>query len=88
LRGAVMKAVQSKVANLMTDAHRAVLGLDDFTQRDGSKAMSVAIRDGMNVYSLLIDYRQTERMSVAESSLVQAAIDLLRARLRFFGEVV
>jgi predicted regulator of Ras-like GTPase activity (Roadblock/LC7/MglB family) len=86
--GAAMKVERSKVADLMTDAHRAVLGLDDFTRRDGSKAMTIAIKDGMRVYSMLTDHRQTERMSAAESSLIQTAIDLLRARLRFFGEVV
>jgi hypothetical protein len=88
LAGAVMDGERSTVADLIADAHRAMLALDDFTRRDGSKAMNVAVRDGMRVYSLLIDYRQSERMSVAESSLLQSAIDMLRARLRFFGEVV
>jgi len=68
--------------------HRAMLVLDNFPRRDGSRAMTVAVRDGMRVYSVLIDYRQTERMSGAEASLLQTAIDLLRARLRFFGEVI
>lgn len=86
--GAVMDGERSKVADLMADAHRVMLALDEFTRRDGSKAMNVAVGDGMRVYSLLIDYRQSERMSVAESSLLQTAIDLVRARLRFFGEVV
>jgi hypothetical protein len=83
-----MKEDQSKVADLMADAHRAMFALDDFTRRDGSRAMTVAVKDGLRVYSLLIDYRQAERMSAAESSLIQNAIDVLRARLRFFGEVL
>ena len=86
--GAVMKVVQSKVAALMAEAHRAMLALDDFARRDGSSAMTFAVRQGMRVYALLIDYRQSERMSAAESSLIQNAIDLLRAKLRSLGEIV
>jgi hypothetical protein len=83
-----MKVERSRVASLMADAQHAMLTLDEFTRRDGSGAMSAAVRDGMRVYSLLLDYRQTERMSADDSSRVQTAIDLIRARLRFLGEVV
>jgi hypothetical protein len=46
------------------------------------------VNDGRRVYSELLDYRENVRMSGAEASLLQMALDLLRARLRFFGEPV
>jgi|HubBroStandDraft_4_1064222.scaffolds.fasta_scaffold359782_2 hypothetical protein len=88
LGGAVMNGERSKVVDLIADAHRVILALDDFAGRDGSLEIAIAVRNGLRVYAQLIDYRHTERMSADESSLLQSAIDLLRARLRFLGEVV
>jgi hypothetical protein len=73
---------------LMVDAHRAMLALDNVTFGGASRATAAAVRDGLRVYSQLVDYRQTERMSAAESSQLQNALDLIRSRLRFFGEAV
>jgi hypothetical protein len=73
---------------LMVDAHRAMLTLDNVMVGGASRAIVAAVRDGLRVYSQLVDYRQTERMSAAESSQLQNALDLIRSRLRFFGEAV
>jgi len=77
-----------KFDDLMADAHRALLTLDNIAMRGGSKARAIAIRDGLRVYSRLIEFRLTERMDAAESSHLQSAVDFLRARLRFFGEAI
>lgn len=55
---------------------------------DSAKATSAAVRDGMRLYSLFLDFRGTVRMSQEENSLLQGKLDMLRARLRFFGESV
>ncbi len=73
---------------LMTEANRAMVALDDITMRDGSKATAATVRDGLRVYSELLNYRETVRMNMADISLLQTALDMLRSRLRFFGQVV
>jgi len=83
-----MDGDRPEFADLMADAHRALLALDNVTVRGGSKATATAVREGLRVYSQLIDYRQTERMSAAESSQLQNSVEFLGARLRFFGEAV
>jgi predicted RNA-binding Zn ribbon-like protein len=73
---------------LMAAASRAMRALDDLSKRDGSRASAAAVSAGMAVYSQLLEYRRTVRMTPLETSLLQSALDLLRARLRFFGESV
>jgi hypothetical protein len=79
---------RSRFDDLMVDAHRAMLALDNVTMGGASRAIADAVRDGLRVYSRLIDYRRTERMSAVESSDLRNALDLLRARVRFFGEAI
>jgi hypothetical protein len=83
-----MTSDQSNFADLMADAHRCVIALDALMARDGAKAAAQAVRDGESVYARLLEYQKTVRMTVVESALLQTALDLLRARLRFFGEAV
>lgn len=78
---------QAKFAELMSDAQRAAIELDGIS-RDGSKEMARVVRAGLRVYSRLLDFRQTVRMDVVQTDLLQTALDLLWARLRFFGEPV
>lgn len=73
---------------LMADAQRTMLTLDGLSGRDGSRANGAAVSAGMRVYAQLQDFQRTVRMTPVETSLLQAALDLLRARLRFFGEAV
>jgi hypothetical protein len=75
-------------AELMADAQRTMFTLDDLSGRDGSRATAAAVSAGMLVYSRIKDYRQMVRMTPVEMSLLQPALDMLRARLRFFGEPV
>jgi hypothetical protein len=79
---------QPTFAELMADAQRTMLALDELSGRDGSRATAAAVGAGMRVYSQLRDFRQAVRRTPMETSLLQAALDLLRARLRFFGEAV
>jgi hypothetical protein len=83
-----MRGDRSEFAELMDDAHRVVTMLDSITSRSQSKATAAAVSGGMCVYERLLDYRGTVRMTMVENAVLQGALDLLRARLRFFGEKV
>jgi hypothetical protein len=72
----------------MIEAHRVAVALDGVTTRDGLKAKAAALRDGRRVHSELLDYRATIKMTMTENSMLQNALELIRARLRFFGESV
>jgi isocitrate/isopropylmalate dehydrogenase len=84
--GAAMDEELTKFADLIAEADRAVMMLDEFTMHDSAKAIARAVRDGKSVYAGLLEHRNTIRMTDAESAQFQEALDLLRARLRFFGE--
>jgi hypothetical protein len=73
---------------LMMDAHRAAMALDDVMKGDRPKAMAAAVNNGKHIFSRLLVYQQTAWMTAAENATVQTALDLLRARLRFLGEAV
>ena len=73
-------------ADLMADAHHAMLALDDVTKRDSAKATAAAVNKGQRIYSQLLDYQRTARMTRAEANTLQTALDMLGARLRSFGE--
>jgi hypothetical protein len=75
-------------AELMIEAHRATVALDGVTRWDGAKATAAALRDGNRVHSELLNYRATVKMTMTENSMLQNALDLIRARLRFFEESV
>ena len=79
---------QPNFVELMLTAHRAAIALDEVTERDSSKAKAPALDKGKRVYSQLLNYQQTAWMTAAENAAVQTALDLLKARLRFFGEPV
>jgi hypothetical protein len=59
-----------------------------FVGRVDSKAYSVAVSAGTRIYSQIQDYQRTVRMTPVGASLLRSALDLLRARLRFFGRAV
>jgi len=71
--------------DLMVDAHRALLALDGVTKRDSAKAVTAAVNNGQQIYSQLLVYQRTAWMTKAEANALQTTVDLLRARLRFFG---
>jgi hypothetical protein len=73
---------------LMMAAHGAAMALDDVTRQDSSQAKAPALDNGKRAYSQLLDYQQTASMTAIENVAVQTAMDMLRARLRFFGEAV
>lgn len=81
-----MNEAQPDFASLMADAHRAAMSLDGMVSRDGSKETAKAVTEALRVYSALSGYRHTVRMTVAQTAALQNAMDVLRARLRFFGE--
>jgi hypothetical protein len=64
------------------------VALDDYLRRDGSKATAQAVEKASRIYSRLREYRGVVKMTQAENVLLQNALDMLRARLRFFGESV
>jgi|HubBroStandDraft_4_1064222.scaffolds.fasta_scaffold2790879_1 hypothetical protein len=82
-----MTGDQPTFDDLITDAHRCIAALDEFGTRDGGKA-AAAVKNGKRMYTRLLDYRGTVRMSEEENCLLKTTLDVLRARLRFFGESV
>jgi hypothetical protein len=72
--------------DLIAAANHAVVALDGMTRRDGCRATAPEVDDGKRAYSQLLDYRGAVRMTMAENALLQDALDVLRARLKFFGE--
>jgi len=75
-------------AELMIEARRVSVALDGVARRDGPKATAAALRDGRRLHSELLDYRATVKMTMIENSMLQNALDHIRARLRFFGDSI
>lgn len=73
---------------LMIEAHRVTVALDAVTKRDGTKVTAVPVSEGKRLYQQLRDYQRTAWMTAAESHALDAAMETLRARLKFFGESV
>jgi hypothetical protein len=74
--------------DLLAEAHRALLALDNVTKRDSAKATAAAVSDGQNIFSKLLDYQRFACLSRAEASALLKSLDMLRARLLFLGERV
>jgi hypothetical protein len=81
-----MHVDHSRFDALIARAQHALIALDGLTQRDGSKATAAAMNLGNSVQSELLDYQRTVWMTKEESALLANALDLVRARLKFFGE--
>jgi hypothetical protein len=64
---------------LMTDAYCAVRALNGV---HASATTPAALREGRRAYVLLTDYRKNSAMTLAESALVETALELIWARLR------
>jgi hypothetical protein len=75
-------------SDLIADARRAVVGVDRFTKRDGAKETAAAINKARYFYGKLLEHQFTASMTQAEASALQEVVDLLKARLKFFGEPV
>jgi hypothetical protein len=86
--GALMGGDQPHFNDLMIEAHRVTFALDGVTKQDGPKALAVAVSNGRSIHAQLLDYQRTARMTKPESATLQNAIDLLQARLKFFGQSV
>ncbi|HTV13683.1 MAG TPA: hypothetical protein VME68_03145 [Acidobacteriaceae bacterium] len=68
-----------KFADLMACAFHVVRVLD---RGPNSRSSAAAVRDSRRVYSQLLEYRKTTKMTLAQGALVQRALDLIWARLR------
>jgi hypothetical protein len=75
-------------ADLMIEAHRAMPALDDFTKRDGSKAMNAAVNDGQRVYSQLLNSQQTSRLTMEEANRCKARWTCFGRGCNFLGRSV
>jgi len=61
----------SSFADLMLEAQQVTVALDALTNKDGPKATAAAVSDGVLMYSLLLRYRETYRMTISEMDLLQ-----------------
>jgi hypothetical protein len=83
-----MFADQPHFGKLMARARLVLFALDGRTDRDGSKDTAAAVDNGRRLYADLLDYQRTELMTEKESDALDNALDLIRSRLKFFGEPV
>lgn len=86
--GAGMTKDQPTFDELLAEAHRALLALDNVTKRDSAKVTAAAVSNGQHIYSQLLDYQRFAYLTRAEASALLKSLDMLRARLFFFGERV
>jgi hypothetical protein len=77
---------QSGFNDLMIEAQCAGIALDDATTNGSFATVLKTVNQGKLVYTRLLEYQRTIRMTKAEASALQTALDLLRSRLKFFGE--
>ena len=75
----------SAFADLLADAYRAAVALDDEMAHDAGSARSAAVSEALRVYSQLLDYRKAERMTVAQACTLETASEVIRAQLRHLG---
>lgn len=75
----------AQLDKLMADAHWAVTALDLAANRDRSKLDGALTDRARDAAARLTEYRNANRLTTAQTGKVQRALDLLRARLRFFG---
>jgi hypothetical protein len=78
----------SDFTDLVIQAQRVTLTLDDLVCQRRSKAAAAAISDGKRTYRRLLEYQRIVRLTGHEVHALDEAALLLRARLRFFGEPV
>jgi hypothetical protein len=76
----------SHFAGLMLDAQRATVALDCATNREDSGEKAAAVNEGKRVYTELLPYQRAVWMTTSQAAVLQTALDLLWARLRFFGD--
>lgn len=69
----------------LADAHWAVTALDLATSRDRFKIDGTLVDRAKNAAAMLLEYRSANCLTTAQAQTLQNALDLLRARLRFFG---
>lgn len=75
-------------AELMLEANRVTVALDAVTRRDGPRVAAAPVSYGKRVHAQLLEYQRTARLSGMEAHALQTMLDLLHARLKFFGETV
>jgi hypothetical protein len=83
-----MDGDQTHFNGLLIEAHRATVALDGVAKKDGARAFAEAVNNGKRIHALLLEYQKTAWMTKPEAAAVQHALDLLEARLKFFGESV
>jgi hypothetical protein len=79
---------QPEFNDLMIEAQRAGNALEDATINGSFASVLKIVIQGKLVCTRLLEYQRTTRMTKAEASTLQTALDLLRSRLKFFGENV
>jgi len=72
----------------LTDANRALVTLDGIEKPEKSLQFTLALEEGMLVYTNLLVWQQVEVLSKDEADRLQSVLDRLRAKLRFFGQEV
>lgn len=78
----------AQLDKLLASAHWAVSALDLAASRDRFKIDGALVGRAREAAALLVEYRNANRLTTAQAGALQNALDLLRARLRFFNERV
>lgn len=74
--------------DLIAEAQRSATALDGLSKRDAAKDKAGPIGRAKIVYGRLLEHQSVVPMTRTEATALQGMIDLIRARLHFFGEPV
>jgi hypothetical protein len=83
-----MKLVELEFNDLMAEARRAMLALYDARLHNPEKPPAESVEDCRRAYAQLLEFQKSAWMTAPENCELQAAADLLRAHLKFYGEAV
>jgi hypothetical protein len=74
--------------NRMHEVKRALLALDEVSNRDTLASVVKAVARGKIAYTHLQRHQNSVKMTAEEAHQLETAMDVLQARLNFFGEKV
>jgi hypothetical protein len=72
----------------LTNARRVLVTPDRIEKPESRLQVTIALHDGILVYSNLLVWQRIEVLSRDEADSLQSVMDRLKAKLRFFGQGV
>jgi hypothetical protein len=70
------------------DAHRAIVALESIEAGEKAVAISLVLAEGTRAHRQLVQLRDSSNLMPSDAAFLQVAVDLLQAKLKFFGTSV